>query len=548
MGKQPAGNLLEHIRDRDDVVLNEENGIAYRHDQRASLLSLAACSIGQETFYGDKTPIIDYLATQVAETHPEWLVKLAVWLRQELHMRTIPVRLGAIASLIPACRPALRLAFFRICARTEDLLAMSELLKDGNQCFARSSPAITRRMVAQALNRLDEYNAIKYRHGGRFGLRHLLQLYHPRPRDERQSLLFRWVLEPGCWQQFSAEERALLPQIDAFEAFKRTDPNDFTTARRYVAEGRLPWEVVIPHLGNGEEAWVVAASQMPTMALLRNLRNLIESGALYDTRLRELVLGRLRDPQVVRDSKQLPFRWLAAYHAVIGVDKEVAEAVAEALEVSAANLPRWPGRTCIACDNSGSMSYIPLSRDSSLYPRDIGNLIGAMASHLCDDALVLVFGSEVSPADMLPDADIMESQEWIKAQGELVGCSTYAYLVLDHLERTETFVDRLVILTDMEIYAKQPGVWACEDQHFPLRLSQYRQRINPSLQTYVINLQPGAHFVATESAEGVHYIAGWHSDLLYFVATMDEGVTNMVNEISKVSLEAQSDEPDCEQA
>jgi hypothetical protein len=547
MNKQLAGNLLEHIRDRDDVVLNEENGIAYRHDQRASLLSLAACSIGQETFYRDKTPMIDYLATQVAETHPEWLVKLAVWLRQELHMRTIPVRLGAIASLFPACRPVLRLAFPRICARTDDLLAMSELLKDSNQGFARSSPAITRRMIAQALNGLDEYNAIKYRRGSRFGLRHLLQLYHPRPRDERQSLLFRWVLQPGCWQQFSGEERALLPQIDAFEAFKRTDPNDFTTARRYVAKGRLPWEVVIPHLGNSEEAWLVAASQMPIMAMLRNLRNLVWSGA-HNAQLRELVLGRLRDPQVVRDSKQLPFRWLAAYHAVVGADKEVAEAVAEALEVSAANLPRWPGRTCIACDNSGSMSYTPMSRDSSLYPRDIGNLIGAMASHLCEDALVLVFGSEVSPADVFPDERIMESQEWIKAQGELVGDSTYAYLVLDHLERTGTFVDRLVILTDMEIYAKQPGVWACEDQHFPLRLSQYRERINPSLQTYLINLQPSAHFIAPESAEGVHYIAGWHSDLLYFVATMDEGATNLVNEISKVSLVAEPNEPDCGEA
>jgi hypothetical protein len=91
-------------------------------------------------------------------------------------------------------------------------------------------------------------------------------------------------------------------------------------------------------------------------------------------------------------------------------------------------------------------------------------------------------------------------------------------------------------------------VWACEDQHFPLRLSQYRERINPSLQTYLINLQPSAHFIAPESAEGVHYIAGWHSDLLYFVATMDEGATNLVNEISKVSLVAEPNEPDCGEA
>lgn len=544
MSASPAVNLLEHIRDRDDVVLNEEGGVAYRHDQRASLLSLAACSLGQETFYGDQTPQIDHLAAQVAQTHPEWLVKLAVWLRRRLHMRTIPVRLGAIASLFPACRPALRLAFPLICARTDDLLEMSKLLKDDASGFARSSPHITRRMIAQALNDLDEYQAVKYRRSSTFGLRHLLQLYHPRPRDEKQSLLFRWILDRSCWREFSEEERALLPQISAFERFKRTDPGDLAAAERYVVEGHLPWEVVIPHLGSTEEAWRIAAPQMPIMALLRNLRNLLGSGALEHTRLREVVLSTFRDPQVIRDSKQLPFRWLAAYRAVEHLDGELAEAVAQALELSVVNLPRWPGVTCLACDNSGSMSDKPLSKDSSLYPRDVANLIGAMAHHLCEQATVLVFGDSVEAADVEPDRGILENAERISAQGERVGRATYAHLIFDHLERLPVLCDRLVVLTDMQIYAEKRGVWVSEDSHFATRLEQYRRRFNPALQTYIINLQPSAHFVSPQNAEGVRYLAGWHSNLLHFVAAMDSGVANLVSEVNRVPLESVTDRPD----
>jgi hypothetical protein len=295
--------------------------------------------------------------------------------------------------------------------------------------------------------------------------------------------------------------------------------------------------VVIPHLGSTEEAWRIAAPQMPIMALLRNLRNLIESGALEHTRLRELVLTRLRDPQVIRDSKQLPFRWLAAYRAVESLDEELAEAVAEALEVSVANLPRWPGRTCIACDNSGSMSDKPLSKDSSLYPRDVANLIGAMAHHLCEQTTVLVFGDSVEAAEVRRDGGILENHERISAQGERVGSSTYAYLIFEHLERLPTLCDRLVVLTDMQIYAEKPGVWVSEDRHFATRLEQYRRRFNPELQTYIINLQPSVHFVSPQNAEGVRYLAGWHSSLLHFVAAMDSGVANLVNEVNRLPLD-----------
>ena len=60
--------------------------------------------------------------------------------------------------------------------------------------------------------------------------------------------------------------------------------------------------------GNRKEVWEAIRPHMGYMAMLRNLRNFINAGVAMGP-----VLERLSDPEQVRRSKQLPFRFYTAW-------------------------------------------------------------------------------------------------------------------------------------------------------------------------------------------------------------------------------------------
>jgi len=166
--------------------------------------------------------------------------------------------------------------------------------------------------------------------------------------------------------------------------------------------------------------------------------------------VREHLRRTLSDPEVIRGSRQLPFRWLSAYRVMEPLDGEVAGWLEGALEVSADNLSRLPGTTVIACDNSGSMSWCTLSESSTLAPRDIAGTLGAVARRICDRSLVVVFADRVAEVHIPPGERVLAASRRIASTD--VGGSTLAYHVLRHLIFEGIRADRLLVFTDMQIY------------------------------------------------------------------------------------------------
>lgn len=522
---------VERFLRHPDVTLNYEAALAFHHDLRHTLAHMASCClVNERSFYEDTTGKVDAMIREAARLHPEWTAKLAVYLREQLHLRSISQRVAAIVATEPAARPALARALPRIFERPDDALELASLLKDERHGLARRIPNVVRRCLADRLGELDEVRAIKYRRGAAFGMKHLLRLCHPRPGRERQSLLFCYLLDPGCWQSMSADQRALLPKVAAYEELKRVPRHHWMRIRDLVKTGQLPWELVLPQLGASKQVWKILAPQMPIMALIRNLRNLHASGALKCDTVRKAVVDKLRTPEVIVNSRQLPFRWLAAHRVMKELDAEIADALTEALNLSVANLPPWAGRTFIACDNSGSMTACPISRRSTLYPRDIANLLGAMAFRFCDSAVVSVFACEFAVVPISKHDSIFANRE--RVDHTYVSGSTNAHLALDYLNRQRLTVDRIVVLTDMQIWDSS-GLGPGDDRDLRALLIRYRRNVNPAVPTYIINLQPYEHFVTPQNEAGVTYISGWSEGVLRYVA-LDS--FDLVEEIERVSL------------
>lgn len=120
----------------------------------------------------------------------------------------------------------------------------------------------------------------------------------------------------------------------------------------------MTWEMLAGWLQGPMDAaaWEAVIPSMGTMALLRDLRNFDEAGVSDEVAAR--IAAELSDPAVVARSRQLPFRYLAAYpHAPSPRWSYPPE---RALGHSPANVPALPGRTLILVDRSGSMRS-PLS-------------------------------------------------------------------------------------------------------------------------------------------------------------------------------------------
>ncbi|MBN2107164.1 MAG: TROVE domain-containing protein [Deltaproteobacteria bacterium] len=528
----PAARLTR----RSDAEKNYEGGLSFSHDERALLLKMASCCLVNEGgFYGDTTGRIAALVKSVARQHPEWIVKLAVYLRQELNLRSVPQLVAAIASGEPAAQEYLEKGLRMIALRPDDLIELAALVKDERHGIAKSTPQVIRKFIRGQLNTLDEYRALKYRRTGSFGLRHLLRLYHPRPANARQNAIFKYIADKKAWSALPAETKALTPRFLAFEECGRFVSNREAMCET-IRETELPWELIIPRAGSFYDTWEAVALYMPVMALIRNLRNLHKSGALKDPQVRRRILDNvLRNKKAVLGSKQLPFRWLAAWREMKELDTEIADALIYALELSVNNVPGLKGPTFIACDTSGSMAWTPISRHSSLYPIDICCLVGAMVHRRAEQAFPAVFAEKLKIVPLSRYDSIMTNYQRLCTTD--AGTYTFAYKILKHLLQNRWYVDTIIILTDMVIYGENGICGDSDAMEFNVLLHRYRKQVNPGVKTYIINLQPYSCFISPCDDQGVTVISGWSENILkYIQLTSGADGADMVGAVESIRL------------
>jgi len=96
-------------------------------------------------------------------------------------------------------------------------------------------------------------------------------------------------------------------------------PGEFDVAqagtRLRLAEP-LTFQTKLAKSGNTKQAWeeLIDGKGLPFMAMLRNLRNILAAGISEDRH--QILLGRLQDPRQVAQSMQMPHRFLTAFLAV----------------------------------------------------------------------------------------------------------------------------------------------------------------------------------------------------------------------------------------
>ena len=295
------------------------------------------------------------------------------------------------------------------------------------------------------------------------------------------------------------------------------------------------WEAIISKEGSTTEAWTKAIDVMGHMALLRNVRNLIQKEVPMDLFLDKLVEG-------VPKGKQLPFRYFAAYKAVgDGVSGRVKDAIEQCLEVSLGNLPRFSGRVMSLCDNSGSAWSATTSTMGTMHIAEIANLTALISARRADDGYIGIFGDRLAVRDARKKTSIFADLDEACRVGKDIGQSTEngIWLFWDKAIREKEHWDHVFVFSDMQ--AGHGGLYGSDTSAYrayvwpgrhggeryidvPKLISKYRSAVNPNVNVYLVQVAGYQDTIVPEFYNRTYILGGWSEGLLRFAAKM-AGVT-----------------------
>jgi len=490
---------------------NYEGGEAFEPaDPRLALYKRTINQLLEGSFYESDDEQLAAVVRRfdaAADEDPEFFLKLAAYARQELYLRDIPQVLLVLAanddrfkddspeSLIREWAPAI----IQRMDETATALAVHDEL------FGGTAPWPLRRGVEDALvGMADAYTLGKYELSRReVTLHDVFNRVHPEPVDEEQAELF--------------------------ERFVRGDLDDYPEVEPLPAPNT--WETVISERGNTRAAWETLIEDddytLPIFASVRNLRNMLKAGVPEGLIVDHLSL------EAVRAAPLYPFRYYQAYTALqeAGIQAPAVERwLEDAIDVAAEHVPAGLGETFVAVDLSGSMDG-PLSGNSTLRLKEIGALFGAVLAD--QGARAGGFGDTFQEIPMHADAPILQRQDALLGIDDEVGKSTNGWKALRYLREEGIEMDRVVVVTDMQIWDSTVGL-IDDDSTVREEVEAYRDAVAPNVSLYMIDLAAYGDLVTPEGYEDVYNISGWSETVLEFIDHA-EHPSQVIDEIESVA-------------
>jgi len=486
-------------------VQNKAGGVAFTLKAKEELVTgILTSFVKEEKYYGDNTNELVKAARGLIKTDPEFVAKAAVYARKVFHMRSVSHMLAAEVAKGAKGNRVVRRMVNKVVERADDITNIlayhfktwGARKKDQSKKMLVSDnpvPRALRRGIADVFPRFDEYSLAKYKGtDDEVKLRDALLLSRPTPENKAQGQLWKKLIE-GTME--TPETR----------------------------------ETILSEKGQSKEVWhEIIDGKAGYMMILRNLKNMLEQ-KIDDVHLNKVV-AILRDPDQVRKSKQLPFRFFSAYKMVkdLGTVKgtKVLDAIEDALMVSFENMPRLKGVTAIILDESGSMRT-SLSEKSMVQYIDVGNLLGAAASKFCDEAIIIPFGDHAITMNFPQRSSVFDNMDKLYRSG--VGMSTYLEKAFREIDKAGLKPDRIIIFSDMQTYGD--GGY-CQDN--PQAWVANHRKTNPKLWVHSIDL--AGHGTTKVHGNKVNLIAGWSDKVVEFIGQVEEGGSGLVQTIENYQI------------
>lgn len=593
------------------VTKNYEGEKAWALSPEMALYTRVCTTFLTEQFYTpDFNDELNRIRELIKKVDPMFVAQLAMYARTEMHMRSIPLVLAVELAKIHKGDNLVQRLVYNIIQRADELTEIMSYyisanreqkngrdfaivdgkrkqLPDGQtkNIFKMSKQLV--KGISRAFNKFDAYQFKKYAAEDKdVKLRDVLFYTHPIPKDDKQKELFDKITnstleKAATWETASSD----VGQKVAQQA-KELDLDDSEKEDLKAAEAKSMWEKKIDTRGEGEIGY---------MALLRNLMNFLK----YDVSMEHIkkVAIRLADEKEVLKSKQLPFRFVAAYRMLRGITDSYSqlytgnkkyksyrsdvysnagrnniyiiddfkinygnmkitnpkasilmEALEEAVKHACKNIPSfgWDTNVLLASDVSGSMQK-PISEkkdnrgrvtgQSLLQYYDIGLALSMMLQYKCKIVSAGMFGDNFAVIPMPKDQILRNIDELHLCEG-MVGYSTNGYLVINYAiaaAKKGIIFDKIFMFSDNQLWNSRSGRLTSPDMsHIDSTWREFK-KINPNAKLYIFDLAGYGTTPVNLRQDGVYMIAGW-SDKVFDVLDAIEHGSSALDKIKSIEI------------
>jgi hypothetical protein len=358
--------------------------------------TLMACMLWENSFYEDGSSIANRIKSNVKLiSNKEILGKIAVEARTEMKLRHAPLLLCNEMSRYGLLTKDVLSAVIQRADDITEFLAI--YFKDGKRPIAKQ----VKLGLSLAFNKFDEYQFAKYNRDGAIKLRDALFLVHAKPHTKEKGDLFDKIATndlavPNTWEtRLSAGE-------DKAKVFTE----------------------------------LIRENKIGGLAMLRNLRNMVDSGVLRNT----IKLGL----EQMNASRVLPFRFISAAKHAPKLESLIEQKLFESVKGR-----HLPGKTVLLVDVSYSMVGTPVSTRSDIDRLDAACGLAIICREMCEEVVVYTFSEDTV---LIPDRRGFALRDAIKQQDN---SSTDTKKGINVCNREG--YDRLIVFTDEQSHTYVPA-------------------------------------------------------------------------------------------
>jgi len=214
MRQNKKPNVSDKVKNHPDLTVNREGGVAFKPDMKTDLMLRTVSSmIGEDQFYASGKELKRELREAihaVAGVDPAFILKLALYARTKMYLRTAPMVLigeygmSAGKGKVPNARKFVTATI----QRADEIMEVIAYVIEQNtrrKAFKGKLPQVIKFGVADAFNKFDAYQFAKYNREGAVKLKDAMALCHPKPKDEGQEAIFKDIVEdtlaaPDTWE------------------------------------------------------------------------------------------------------------------------------------------------------------------------------------------------------------------------------------------------------------------------------------------------------------------------------------------------------------
>lgn len=459
-------------------AINFEGTIGQRPSAKIELeRAVLSAFLYEDSFYESGNTLVDRISLLVPKVGLDFLSKLAIRARNEMHNRHMPLLLAVEACKHYSGTRALGDLIYDVINRPDECGEIISLFRTRNP-GVKCVPNQMKIGIGRALKKFSSYSLSKWKtEKGALSLQDVIFLTHANPKNIKYGKIFANLVNDTYFPEAT--------KASGFEVIKENQLQD-TSPVKVIPD---TWETNLSAGEDPKETFMrlLNENKLGEMAFIRNLRLMQQHGVPL-----EFIKEKMTAKKI---NRILPFRFITAAIHNPALNAELEEWMFRGIQ----NMPKFNEPTAVVIDSSGSMDT-PISSNSEVTRQIAACALGIMLKELCDNSKIYGFSSNVFqvPNNRRGFSIIDSIKNHVKPE------STNLALAIKTVYDTFPEVERIIVITDEQ------------SQTIPI----YRKNVKH----YIINVCP--YTVGLQESQNVLTINGWGSEVLNYIRCIENPLAN----------------------